>query len=154
MPEKRGKVAGLHDRHNVMFYGLSTCVWCKRTRKLLEEHDVAFEFVYVDLLEGDEVTAGTNEAGGTTPTPSCCRRSGATVARNQERRRCPRCQTLSHGNCVDTERQSRGCVPQSPLVWNVFSSAVRRRCCGRSSESRRRREEVKSRRTESSFLAL
>lgn len=57
MPEKRGKVAGTHDTHHVMFYGLSTCVWCKRTRKFLEEHNVAFEFVYVDLLEGEEKEA-------------------------------------------------------------------------------------------------
>ena len=57
MPDKRGKVAGARDRHRVMFYGLSTCVWCKRTRKLLEDEDVAFEFVYVDLLEGEEKEA-------------------------------------------------------------------------------------------------
>ena len=57
MPEKRGKVAGTHNTHRLMFYGLSTCVWCKRTRKFLEEHDVALEFVYVDLLEGKEKDA-------------------------------------------------------------------------------------------------
>lgn len=57
MPEKRGKVAGIHNTHRVMFYGLSTCVWCKRTRKLLERHDAAFEFAYVDLLEGAEKEA-------------------------------------------------------------------------------------------------
>jgi glutaredoxin-like protein NrdH len=57
MPEKRGKVVGSNDSHSLKFYGLSTCVWCKRTRKLLEEHDVAFEFVYVDLLEGEEKEA-------------------------------------------------------------------------------------------------
>jgi glutaredoxin len=37
-----------------MFYGLSTCVWCKRTRQLLEDNDVAFDFIYVDLLRGKE----------------------------------------------------------------------------------------------------
>ncbi len=57
MPEKRGKVAGTHNTRRVMFYGLSTCVWCKRTREFLEEHDVAFEFVYVDLLEDEEKEA-------------------------------------------------------------------------------------------------
>ena len=61
MPEKRGKVAGTHDTHRVMFYGLSTCVWCKKARKLLEDHDVAFEFVYVDLLEGEEKEAAKAE---------------------------------------------------------------------------------------------
>jgi len=57
MPEKRGRISGRHDMHRVMFYGLSTCVWCKRTRRLLEDENVAFEFVYVDLLEGEEKQA-------------------------------------------------------------------------------------------------
>jgi len=38
----------------VLFYGLSTCIWCKRTRQFLESNDVAFEVVYVDLLQGAE----------------------------------------------------------------------------------------------------
>ena len=31
--------------------------WSKRTRRLLEDLDVAFEFVYADLLEGEEKQA-------------------------------------------------------------------------------------------------
>jgi glutaredoxin len=54
MAEARGSVSGSHDERSVMFYGLSTCVWCKRTRKLLEDNDVAFDFIYVDLLRGQE----------------------------------------------------------------------------------------------------
>jgi len=54
MTEARGSVLGSHDERSVKFYGLSTCVWCKRTRQLLEDNDVAFDFVYVDLLRGDE----------------------------------------------------------------------------------------------------
>jgi glutaredoxin-like protein NrdH len=54
MPEVRGTVAGSHDQHKVAFYGLSTCVWCKRTRAFLEEQGVQFDFVYVDLLKGQE----------------------------------------------------------------------------------------------------
>jgi glutaredoxin len=38
----------------VVFYGLSTCVWCRRTRQFLESNKVAFDFVYVDLLHGQE----------------------------------------------------------------------------------------------------
>ncbi len=49
-----GSVSGSQDKGSVTFYGLSTCVWCKRTRELLEENDVAFDFIYVDLLRGDE----------------------------------------------------------------------------------------------------
>jgi glutaredoxin len=37
-----------------MFYGISTCVWCKRTRKFLEDQGIAFDYIYVDLLAGQE----------------------------------------------------------------------------------------------------
>ncbi|MHB1295933.1 MAG: glutaredoxin family protein [Anaerolineae bacterium] len=40
--------------HKVMLYGLSTCVWCKRTREFLDESGVLYDYVYVDDLEGDE----------------------------------------------------------------------------------------------------
>jgi glutaredoxin-like protein NrdH len=54
MSEARGRVDGLHAEHEVRFYGLSTCVWCKKTRRYLEEAGVAFDFTYLDLLKGDE----------------------------------------------------------------------------------------------------
>lgn len=50
----RESIAGTRDRHHVLFYGLSTCIWCKRTRQFLESNNVAFEAVYVDLLQGQE----------------------------------------------------------------------------------------------------
>ena len=54
MAEPRGTVSGVHDEHQVTLYALSTCIWCRKTRKFLEDEKVAFDFVYVDLLEGDE----------------------------------------------------------------------------------------------------
>ncbi|MGA9348335.1 MAG: glutaredoxin family protein [Anaerolineae bacterium] len=54
MPAEKGSVPGRHDEHQVVFYGLSTCVWCKRTRKFLEDQGIAFDYVYVDLLSGQE----------------------------------------------------------------------------------------------------
>ncbi len=39
---------------NVVLYALSTCGWCKRTRIFLEDNDVEFECIYVDLLKGAE----------------------------------------------------------------------------------------------------
>lgn len=54
MSDVRGRVEGVRAEHDVKFYGLSTCVWCKKTRRFLEEAGVAFEFTYLDLLEGDE----------------------------------------------------------------------------------------------------
>ena len=38
----------------VMIYTLSTCSHCKSTKKLLDECTVQYEFIDVDLLEGEE----------------------------------------------------------------------------------------------------
>lgn len=38
----------------VMLYALSTCAWCKKTRQLLDDNDVTYDYVYVDLLKGYE----------------------------------------------------------------------------------------------------
>ena len=38
----------------VKIYSLSTCSHCKATKKLLGDCTVKYEFVDVDLLEGDE----------------------------------------------------------------------------------------------------
>jgi glutaredoxin len=46
-------VAG-KNRGTVMLYALSTCGWCARTKDLLKELGVAFDFTFVDLLEGKE----------------------------------------------------------------------------------------------------
>jgi glutaredoxin len=42
------------DVGQVLLYALSTCVWCKKTRQLLTELGVAYDYEYVDLLKGDE----------------------------------------------------------------------------------------------------
>ncbi|AET65470.1 glutaredoxin family protein [Methanothrix harundinacea] len=42
------------DRGDITLYALSTCVWCHKTKKLLERLGAKFRYVYVDLLEGDE----------------------------------------------------------------------------------------------------
>jgi len=52
--EARGSVPGRGDRPKIRFYGLSTCVWCRKTRRLLEDEGVPFDYVYVDLLDDDE----------------------------------------------------------------------------------------------------
>ena len=54
MAQARGNNQGTRDDHQVVLYALSTCVWCRRTRAFLEEQDVSFEYVYVDLLEEPE----------------------------------------------------------------------------------------------------
>jgi glutaredoxin len=54
MPTAKGSVPGRHNKHHTVFYGLSTCVWCKRTRRFLEDQGIAFDYIYVDLLSGQE----------------------------------------------------------------------------------------------------
>ena len=44
-----GKEAG-----KVMLYALSTCGWCAKTRKLLSDLGIAYDYVYVDLLAGND----------------------------------------------------------------------------------------------------
>jgi len=34
-------------------YALSTCPYCRMTKKFLDEHDVVYELTEVDLLEGE-----------------------------------------------------------------------------------------------------
>lgn len=38
----------------VKLFALSTCGWCKKTKRFLDTHDVDYEFEDVDLLTGDE----------------------------------------------------------------------------------------------------
>jgi glutaredoxin len=48
------KVEGARKGHKVRIYALSTCMWCKKTKKLFEEGSVEYEFEDVDLLQGEE----------------------------------------------------------------------------------------------------
>jgi len=54
MTEARGYVEGEHNEHEVMLCALSTCIWCRKMREFLEAEGIAFNFVYVDLLDGEE----------------------------------------------------------------------------------------------------
>jgi len=38
----------------VKLYALSTCPWCKKTKKLLDEKGANYQAVEVDLLKGEE----------------------------------------------------------------------------------------------------
>jgi glutaredoxin-like protein NrdH len=42
------------DKGKITLYALSTCIWCRKTRELLSELDIAFDFIYVDLLKGED----------------------------------------------------------------------------------------------------
>ena len=48
------KVSGKKNDHKVSVYALSTCVWCKLTKQYLNENNVEYEFVDVDLLDDED----------------------------------------------------------------------------------------------------
>ncbi|MFA6032622.1 MAG: glutaredoxin family protein [Myxococcota bacterium] len=37
----------------IRLYALSTCIWCRKTKELLERLRVDYDLYHVDLLEGD-----------------------------------------------------------------------------------------------------
>jgi len=51
----------------IKIYTLSTCIHCKRTKAYLQECQVPFEFVDVDLLQGKEREAIIEEVGRYNP---------------------------------------------------------------------------------------
>lgn len=47
-------VEGTNDSNQVFLFALSTCGWCRRTREFLEANQIAYDYIYVDLLKGAE----------------------------------------------------------------------------------------------------
>jgi len=69
---KKEHVAG-KKKGDVMLYALSTCVWCKKTKQLLSDLGVDYNYVFVDLadkkdLEDIEKELGKWNPGGGFPT--------------------------------------------------------------------------------------
>ena len=55
------------SENNIKIYSLSTCSHCKSTKKLLSECTVEYDFVDVDLLEGEERKAILEDVRGFNP---------------------------------------------------------------------------------------
>jgi len=55
------------NKGNIMLFALSTCGWCKKTKKLLNELGVEYHFVDVDLLKGEQRDETLNELEGWNP---------------------------------------------------------------------------------------
>ncbi len=49
------------SKGKVMLYALSTCGWCRRTKALLNDLGVAYDYTDVDLLKGKEQDAAIEE---------------------------------------------------------------------------------------------
>jgi glutaredoxin-like protein NrdH len=49
------------NKGKIFLYAISTCVWCKKTKKLLNKLGVEYSYINVDLLEKDEKDKIVNE---------------------------------------------------------------------------------------------
>lgn len=45
---------GKDDAIDVMAFTLSTCQWCKKTKRFLKENDIQYRYIDVDLIEPKE----------------------------------------------------------------------------------------------------
>jgi len=63
---KMNHVSG-KSKGEIILYALSTCVWCRRTKQLLDQLGVEYHYVDVDLLEGEEKTTATEEVKNLNP---------------------------------------------------------------------------------------
>jgi glutaredoxin-like protein NrdH len=48
------KVPGKNNKHKVLMYTLSTCAWCKKTKKFLKDNHIEYEYVDVDLCNDED----------------------------------------------------------------------------------------------------
>ena len=48
------KVSGKNNKHKVLMYTLSTCAWCKKTKKFLKDNNVEYAYVDVDLCNDED----------------------------------------------------------------------------------------------------
>ena len=48
------KVPGSNNKHKVLMYAISTCGWCKRAKRLLNDLDVEYEYVNIDLVTNED----------------------------------------------------------------------------------------------------
>lgn len=48
------KVPGKNNKHKVLMYAISTCAWCKLTKNFLKDNNIEYEYVDVDLSDGED----------------------------------------------------------------------------------------------------
>lgn len=54
MAEAERHVEGARRDKRVFLWALSTCMWCNKTKKLLEDNSIDYRYVFVDELRGEE----------------------------------------------------------------------------------------------------
>ena len=42
------------NKGKIMLYALSTCIWCKKTKNLLDDLGLSYDYIFVDTLEDED----------------------------------------------------------------------------------------------------
>ncbi len=58
------------NKSKVFLYALSTCIWCRKVKKLLDELGIDYDFIDVDLLANDDSQKIQQELGRWNPSGS------------------------------------------------------------------------------------
>lgn len=61
------EVEGENKDHDLVLFALSTCGWCRKARDFLDGNSLAYRYVYLDMLEGDEQKSVLDEASKWNP---------------------------------------------------------------------------------------
>ena len=54
------KVEGSNTKHKVFLYTLSTCGWCKKTKQLLKDKEIAYEYIDLDTCSKEDQKAAVD----------------------------------------------------------------------------------------------
>ena len=54
------KVEGKNKKNKVFLYTLSTCGWCKKTKELLKENEVEYEYLDLDKCSKEDQKAAVD----------------------------------------------------------------------------------------------
>lgn len=49
-------VPGKYDKHKVKIYTISTCMWCKRLKRKLQDNEIKYTYLDIDLLPLEDKT--------------------------------------------------------------------------------------------------
>lgn len=47
-------VKGKNNTQDILIFTLSTCMWCKKCKSYLNEHDIQYRYIDVDLISYDQ----------------------------------------------------------------------------------------------------
>jgi glutaredoxin len=49
------------NKGKIMLFALSTCGWCRKTKEFLTKLGISYDYIFVDILEGDDRENTINE---------------------------------------------------------------------------------------------